>query len=317
MNIEVSRRHFMKLAGAGVAGSAIAALGFGEAEAQVAAHVRPFKLASATETRNTCPYCSVACGIIMYSRGDIKKGEKAEIFHIEGDSGPSDQSRHAVPEGRGAARLRASPRRARSTRCVREPGANGVEAGLLGRGARPHRPADEGRPRRELHRDQPGRRDGQPLDHDRLPRRVGDDQRDGVRDLQGGPQHRNGGVRQPGACLTRPDGGQSGPDIRSWCDDELVDRHQEHRSRRHHGRQRRRGASVRLQVGDRGQGEPRRQADRHRSALHALGVGGRRLRADPAGNGHRLPARRHQLLHPERQDPVRIHARPSPTRPTS
>ncbi len=33
MNIEVSRRHFMKLAGAGVAGSAIAALGFGEAEA--------------------------------------------------------------------------------------------------------------------------------------------------------------------------------------------------------------------------------------------------------------------------------------------
>jgi formate dehydrogenase major subunit len=86
MNIEVSRRHFMKLAGAGVAGSAIAALGFGEAEAAVAAHVRPFKLASATETRNTCPYCSVACGVIMYSRGDIKKGEKAEIFHIEGDS---------------------------------------------------------------------------------------------------------------------------------------------------------------------------------------------------------------------------------------
>lgn len=86
MNIEVSRRHFMQLAGAGAAGSAIAALGFGEAEAQVAAHVRPFKLASAVETRNTCPYCSVACGIIMYSRGDLKKGEKAEIFHIEGDS---------------------------------------------------------------------------------------------------------------------------------------------------------------------------------------------------------------------------------------
>ena len=86
MNIEVSRRHFMRLAGAGVAGSAIAALGFGEAEAYVAAHVRPFKLASATETRNTCPYCSVSCGVIMYSRGDLRKGEKAEIFHIEGDS---------------------------------------------------------------------------------------------------------------------------------------------------------------------------------------------------------------------------------------
>ena len=116
MNIEVSRRHFMKLAGAGVAGSAIGAFGFGEAEAMVAAHVRPFKLAKATETRNTCPYCSVACGIIMYSRGDVKKGEKAEIFHIEGDRRPSDQPRHAVPEGRGAARLRASPRRARNIR---------------------------------------------------------------------------------------------------------------------------------------------------------------------------------------------------------
>jgi len=85
MNIEVSRRHFLKLGGAGVAGTAIAAFGFGDAEAQVAAHVRPFKLANATEVRNTCTYCSVACGILMYSRGDLKKGEKAEIYHIEGD----------------------------------------------------------------------------------------------------------------------------------------------------------------------------------------------------------------------------------------
>ena len=99
MNIEVSRRHFMRLAGAGVAGSAIAALGFGEAEADVAAHVRPFKLASATETRNTCPYCSVACGIIMYSRGDLKKGEKAEIFHIEGDSDHPTNRGTLCPKG--------------------------------------------------------------------------------------------------------------------------------------------------------------------------------------------------------------------------
>jgi formate dehydrogenase major subunit len=99
MNVELSRRHFMKLAGAGAAGSAIAALGFGEAEAQVAAHVRPFKLASATETRNTCPYCSVACGVIMYSRGDIKKGEKAEIFHIEGDSDHPTNRGTLCPKG--------------------------------------------------------------------------------------------------------------------------------------------------------------------------------------------------------------------------
>lgn len=99
MNIEVSRRHFMKLAGAGVAGSAITALGFGEAEAMVAAHVRAYKLASATETRNTCTYCSVACGIILYSRGDVKKDEKAEIFHIEGDSDHPTNRGTLCPKG--------------------------------------------------------------------------------------------------------------------------------------------------------------------------------------------------------------------------
>ena len=99
MNIEVSRRHFMKLAGAGVAGSAVAALGFGEAEAQVAAHVRPFKLASATETRNTCPYCSVACGVILYSKGDLSKGEKAEITHIEGDTDHPTNRGTLCPKG--------------------------------------------------------------------------------------------------------------------------------------------------------------------------------------------------------------------------
>ncbi len=87
MNIQVSRRRFLQLAGAGAAATtSIAAFGHGEAEAQVAARVRNFKLARATETRNTCTYCSVACGIIMYSRGDVKKGETAEIFHIEGDA---------------------------------------------------------------------------------------------------------------------------------------------------------------------------------------------------------------------------------------
>ena len=49
MNFEVSRRHFMKMAGTGAAGTALAAFGFTGAEAMVAAHVRPFKLASATE----------------------------------------------------------------------------------------------------------------------------------------------------------------------------------------------------------------------------------------------------------------------------
>lgn len=121
MNIEVSRRHFMKLAGAGVAGSAITAFGFGDAEARVAEHVRPFKLAKATETRNTCPYCSVSCGVIMYSRGDLTKGEKAEIFHIEGDSDHPVNRGTLCPKGAALLDFVKSETRTKVPR-VREPG---------------------------------------------------------------------------------------------------------------------------------------------------------------------------------------------------
>lgn len=84
MNVDLSRRGFLKLTGAGVAATSLGALGFGEAEAAEVAHVRAYKLATTTETRNTCTYCSVACGIIMYSKGDVRQGN-ADIVHIEGD----------------------------------------------------------------------------------------------------------------------------------------------------------------------------------------------------------------------------------------
>lgn len=123
MNIEISRRHFIKLAGAGAAGSAVGALGFEDAEAMVAEHVRPFKLAKTTETRNTCPYCSVACGIIMYSKGDLKKGEKAEIMHIEGDSDHPTNRGTLCPKG--AALLDFVNAKTRTKYpMVREPGTN-------------------------------------------------------------------------------------------------------------------------------------------------------------------------------------------------
>jgi formate dehydrogenase major subunit len=80
---EVTRRQFLTITGATLAGSSLALLGFTPQEAL--AEVRQFKLARATETRNTCPYCSVACGVLMYSLGDKAKNARASIFHIEGD----------------------------------------------------------------------------------------------------------------------------------------------------------------------------------------------------------------------------------------
>lgn len=41
MNVDLSRRSFLKLAGAGAAATSLGAMGFGEAEAAVVAHVRP------------------------------------------------------------------------------------------------------------------------------------------------------------------------------------------------------------------------------------------------------------------------------------
>jgi formate dehydrogenase major subunit len=83
--MDLSRRGFIKLTGAGLAASSLGALGFGSAGEALAASVRPFKLEHATETRNTCTYCSVACGILIYSLGDKAKNARSDIIHIEGD----------------------------------------------------------------------------------------------------------------------------------------------------------------------------------------------------------------------------------------
>src|ERR1700677_1761309 len=83
--MQLSRRSFLKITGAGFAASAFGALGFAAAGLALAAAVRPFKLAHARETRNTCTYCSVACGILIYSMGDRAKNARSNIIHIEGD----------------------------------------------------------------------------------------------------------------------------------------------------------------------------------------------------------------------------------------
>ena len=99
MNINLTRRSFLKLTGAGVATTSLGAMGFGQAEAAVAANVREFKLAATTETRNICTYCSVACGVIMYSKGDLAAGEKADLIHIEGDADHPTNRGTLCPKG--------------------------------------------------------------------------------------------------------------------------------------------------------------------------------------------------------------------------
>jgi formate dehydrogenase major subunit len=100
----VTRRQFMKVSAAGLAASSVGALGFLDAGDVLAAGVRPYKLEKATETRNACPYCAVACGVLIYSMAEgTGKDAKQRVVHIEGDSD------HPVNRGtlcsRGAASL--------------------------------------------------------------------------------------------------------------------------------------------------------------------------------------------------------------------
>ena len=75
----LTRRGFLK---AGTVGGAIG-LGFDLHEAR--AEMREFKISRTTETRSTCPYCSVSCGVIIHTLGDKAKNATASVVHVEGD----------------------------------------------------------------------------------------------------------------------------------------------------------------------------------------------------------------------------------------
>jgi formate dehydrogenase major subunit len=96
---ELTRRQFLKVTGMSLVGSSLALMGFSPGEA--IAEVREYKLTRATETRNTCPYCSVACGILMYGLGDGAKNAQPSIFHIEGDPDHPVNRGTLCPKGAG------------------------------------------------------------------------------------------------------------------------------------------------------------------------------------------------------------------------
>jgi formate dehydrogenase major subunit len=107
--MQVNRRQFFRICAAGVGSSSLAALGFAPGEAL--AEVRAFKLARTTETRNTCPYCSVGCGLLMYSLGDKAKNAHGEIIHIEGDPDHPVNRGTLCPKGAGLLDFVHSPSR--------------------------------------------------------------------------------------------------------------------------------------------------------------------------------------------------------------
>jgi formate dehydrogenase major subunit len=119
--MDMNRRQFFRVSGAGLVGSSLVALGFSPTAAL--AETRNFKLARTTETRSICPYCSVSCGLVMYTLGDKAKNVKASIIHVEGDPDHPVNRGTLCPKGAGVMDMIQSPNRVKVPQ-VREPGTN-------------------------------------------------------------------------------------------------------------------------------------------------------------------------------------------------
>ena len=77
--MDVNRRQFIQITGAGAAGLAVSGLGFDLKP--VRAHAGMLKTKDAKETTTICCYCAVGCGAIVHTR---KTGD-GRVINIEGD----------------------------------------------------------------------------------------------------------------------------------------------------------------------------------------------------------------------------------------
>jgi len=79
--MHISRRAFIQTTVVGGAG--LSAFGFDVGPAY--AQAKTLKIQRTTETRSTCPYCSVSCGVIIHTLGDRAKNAAPQVVHVEGD----------------------------------------------------------------------------------------------------------------------------------------------------------------------------------------------------------------------------------------
>ena len=79
--MQISRRAFIQTTVIGGAG--LSAFSFDVAPAY--AQAKTLKIERTTETRSTCPYCSVSCGVIIHTLGDRAKNAVPQVIHVEGD----------------------------------------------------------------------------------------------------------------------------------------------------------------------------------------------------------------------------------------
>jgi formate dehydrogenase major subunit len=117
--VNPTRRDVLK---AGTIGG-VAASVFGFDLAPAYAQLRALKIARATETRSTCPYCSVSCGVIIYTLGDRAKNVTSQVIHVEGDPDHPINRGTLCPKGSSLEQDILNPRRLTVPQ-VRRPGSD-------------------------------------------------------------------------------------------------------------------------------------------------------------------------------------------------
>jgi len=117
--MNLTRRDFLKVGAVGGAGATV--LGFDLAPAY--AQMRELKIARATETRSICPYCSVSCGVIIYTLGDKAKNVTPQVVHVEGDPDAPINRGTLCPKGASLEQDILNPRRLVKPQ-VRRPGSD-------------------------------------------------------------------------------------------------------------------------------------------------------------------------------------------------
>ena len=121
--MQLERRTFLK----GIGGAVGGAVGLGLFElSEARAEARVLKITRTTETRSTCPYCSVSCGVIIHTMGDKAKNVTASVVHVEGDPDHPINRGTLCPKGISLKEDIHHPGRQRPPK-VRRPGGTGWE----------------------------------------------------------------------------------------------------------------------------------------------------------------------------------------------
>jgi formate dehydrogenase major subunit len=103
--MEVTRRQFLQLGGAGALGASV--LGF---DLKLATQVKVnLRIQGATVTTTVCPYCAVGCALLAYTKKT--SDGKVQLLQIEGDPDSPVNEGRLCPKGASSLQLAISRRR--------------------------------------------------------------------------------------------------------------------------------------------------------------------------------------------------------------